>query len=409
MKRFKTILSFELGNFLKNRIFVGVTLFFVAAIAIALSFPRITALFKSEETEDTGDRPVMLVSADVPELQAAVIPMFSEAFPNYEVKAAEGDIADAVKAGAAECGFSIESLTSYKYYVKNISMTDSNGAIAAELLTQVYRASSFAAAGVPKDTIAEIMTREVTGETVSIGEDKTMNFLYTYIMVIVLYMVIMLYGQLVASGVAAEKSNRAMELLITSANPISMMFGKVLACGLAGLGQIAAIFGSAVLFYGVNKSYWAGSELIESLFAIPGSLLVYMLVFFVLGFFIYAFLYGAVGSTVSKTEDVGTASMPINMAFIVVYMVVIFSLSSGSVDNAAMKILSFFPLTSPMAMFARIAMSTVPFWEIALSIGLLVAGVIAIGILAAKIYRVGVLLYGTRPKLGELIKALKRA
>ncbi len=134
-----------------------------------------------------------------------------------------------------------------------------------------------------------------------------------------------------------------------------------------------------------------------------------MLVFFVLGFFIYAFLYGAVGSTVSKTEDVGTASMPINMAFIVVYMVVIFSLSSGSVDNAAMKILSFFPLTSPMAMFARIAMSTVPFWEIALSIGLLVAGVVVIGVLAAKIYRVGVLLYGTRPKLGELIKALKRA
>ncbi len=74
-----------------------------------------------------------------------------------------------------------------------------------------------------------------------------------------------------------------------------------------------------------------------------------------------------------------------------------------------MKILSFFPLTSPMAMFARIAMSTVPFWEIALSIGLLGAGVVVIGILAAKIYRVGVLLYGTRPKIGELLKALKRA
>ena len=409
MKRFKTILSFELGNFLKNRVFVGVTLFFVAAIAIALSFPRITALFKSDEAEDPGDRPVMMVSADAPELEAAVIPMFSEAFPNYEVKAAEGDVADAVKAGAAECGFSVEGLTAYKYYVKNVSMYDSNEAIVKSVLTEVYRSFALTEAGLPAETVSEIMTPEVTGETVSIGEDKTMNFLYTYIMVIVLYMVIMLYGQLVASGVAAEKSNRAMELLITSANPISMMFGKVLACGLAGLGQIAAIFGSAVLFYGVNKSYWAGSELIESLFAIPGSLLVYMLVFFVLGFFIYAFLYGAVGSTVSKTEDVGTASMPINMAFIVVYMVVIFSLSSGSVDNVAMKILSFFPLTSPMAMFARIAMSTVPFWEIALSIGLLGAGVVVIGILAAKIYRVGVLLYGTRPKIGELLKALKRA
>ena len=134
-----------------------------------------------------------------------------------------------------------------------------------------------------------------------------------------------------------------------------------------------------------------------------------MLLFFVLGFFLYAFLYGAVGSTVSKTEDVGTASMPINMAFIVVYMVVLVSLSTGSVDNVPMKILSFFPLTSPMAMFARIAMSTVPFWEIAVSIGLLVAGVAMIGVLAAKIYRVGVLMYGTRPKLPELLKALRKA
>ena len=135
MIRFKTILGFELGNFLKNRVFVGVTLFFVAAIAIALSFPRITALFKSDEAEDPGDRPVMMVSADVPELQAAVIPMFSEAFPNYEVKAAEGDVADAGKAGAAECGFSVEGLTAYKYYVKNVSMYDSNEAIVKSVLT----------------------------------------------------------------------------------------------------------------------------------------------------------------------------------------------------------------------------------------------------------------------------------
>ena len=407
MKKFKTILSFELSSFLKNRVFVGVTLFFVVAIAIALSFPRISALFKSEERAPEN-RPVMLYSSSDPELSPVLGAALQAAFDGYELKSAEGDISDAIRAGTAECGVEA-SLTEYKYYVENVSMHDSNEAVIRGVLTELYRAYAFTEAGVPAGAVSEILTREITGETLSIGEDKTMNFLYTYIMVIVLYMVIMLYGQLVAAGVAAEKSNRAMELLITSSSPISMMFGKVLACGIAGLGQIAAIFGSAVVFYGVNKSYWTGSELIESLFAIPASLLVYMLLFFVLGFFLYAFLYGAVGSTVSKTEDVGTASMPINMAFIVVYMVVLVSLSTGSVDNVPMKILSFFPLTSPMAMFARIAMSTVTFWEIAVSIGLLVAGVAMIGVLAAKIYRVGVLMYGTRPKLPELLKALRKA
>ena len=131
-----------------------------------------------------------------------------------------------------------------------------------------------------------------------------------------------------------------------------------------------------------------------------------MLVFFVLGFFIYAFLYGAVGSTVSKLEDVNTAVLPITFSFIIAFMVVMFSITSGSVDNLAIKICSFIPFTSPMAMFTRIAMSTVPIYEIIISIAILVASVVGIGVLSAKIYRVGVLLYGTKPNLFKTIKSI---
>jgi len=147
--------------------------------------------------------------------------------------------------------------------------------------------------------------------------------------------------------------------------------------------------------------------MISGAFDMPAELILYMLLFFLLGFLIYAFLYGAVGSTVSKPEDTNTAVMPLTLVFIVAFMVVVFSITSGNVDNMAMIVCSYIPFTSPMAMFTRIAMSVVPAWEIAISVTLLVACVVGAGILSAKVYRVGVLLYGNKPTVKEIFKLIK--
>ena len=141
----------------------------------------------------------------------------------------------------------------------------------------------------------------------------------------------------------------------------------------------------------------------------PTSLLIYMLIFFLLGFFIYAFMYGAIGSTTSKLEDINTSVMPVTMLFIIAFIVVVFSLSSGTVDNTLLKVCSYIPFTSPIAMFTRIAMSTVSFYEIAISIAILIVSAVGIGIISAKIYRVGVLLYGTTPKIGTVLKLIRKA
>jgi ABC-2 type transport system permease protein len=117
-------------------------------------------------------------------------------------------------------------------------------------------------------------------------------------------------------------------------------------------------------------------------------------------------MFGEVGSTASKLEDINTSVMPITFSFIAALMVVVFSMTSATVDNTLMIICSYFPLTSPMAMFTRIAMSTVKWYEIAISISILVGSTACIGLLSAKIYRVGVLLYGTPPKIGTLIKTV---
>lgn len=409
MKKFRKILKFELKNYLANKVFVGVTVFLVALIAVVMFFPRVAEAFdRGEEGIAAADKPAMLIAGSG-ENGEVILNAFSAAFSDYDVRAIDAELTEVkeqVISGEAECAFVMNGLTAYTYYVNNLSMYDSNTMIADEVLQGLYRAHAMMDSGMSGEQAQEILSVQIGHQTEHLGKDQMQNYFYTYIMIFALYMVILLYGQMVATNVATEKSSRAMELLITSAKPVSMMFGKVIASCLAGLIQLIAVFGAAFACFNLNRSYWDSNGIVSSIFDMPLEVLVYMLVFFVLGFFIYAFLFGAVGSTASKLEDINTSVMPITMLFIIAFMVVVFSMTSGTVDTVLMKICSFVPFTSPMAMFTRIAMSTVPWYEIAISIAVLIGSVVGIGVLSAKIYRVGVLLYGTTPKLGAIIKSV---
>lgn len=413
MKQFGKILKFELKDYAKNKAFVGITIFLVVAIALVMFFPRIKMLFKSNSVSDApAEKAVILIKAEDDTLGDIVHQTFSSAFSDYNVQMTDKDT-DSIKQdildGNAECAFVLNGPASYTYYVNNLSMYDTNQATAAEVLQQIYQMKTMLDYGMTPEQALDVMTLPINGQVETLGKDQMQNFFYTYIMIFALYMVILLYGQMVAMSVATEKSSRAMELLITSAKPINMMFGKVLAACAAGLIQLAAIFGSALLFYNINQSYWGSNEIVGSIFAIPPELLGYMLVFFLLGFLIYAFLFGAISSTVSKLEDINTAVQPVTFLFVIGFIVTMISMSSGNVDTTLMKVCSYIPFTSPMAMFTRIAMGTVAWYEIIASIVILVGSTVGIGILSAKIYRVGVLLYGTPPKLPAIIRAVWKA
>lgn len=407
MKQFGKILKFELIGYLKNKIFVGITLFFMLTIILGMNVPKILAMINIEDTSDSETKVMLVHSSDI-ELMNNVRDLFTEAFPDYEVKASEhgeDSIKTQITDGSADCAFILSSADSYVYYINNLSMYDMNTAIADQVLGEICKLNAMIESGLTPEQAGDVLSIAVSGATETLGKNQIQNFLYTYIMIFALYTVILLYGQMVATNVATEKSSRAMELLITSANPTSMMFGKVLASCIAGFSQLVLIFGSAIVAYNFNKAD-ISDPTVKSLFDIPVELFVYMIIFFILGFLIYAFMFGAVGSTASKLEDINTSVMPITFIFITALMVVIFSMSSGTVDNTLMLICSYFPLTSPIAMFSRIAMSTVPWYEITISIIVLIASTFGIGVLSAKIYRIGVLLYGNPPKIGKLIKTV---
>ena len=410
MNQFGKILKFELLGYLRNKIFVGITLFLVVAIAVVMFIPNIIAIFDTDSGTDVDpvERPTMLVYSEDASLSDFVKSYFESTFTDYSVEIANKSIEDVKKdiiEGNAACAFVMSSASSYTYYVNNLSMYDMNTEIANTVLQEVYRIREMISNDIPPEKAAEIMSVQIESNTETLGKDQMQNFFYTYIMIFALYMVILLYGQMVATNVASEKSSRAMEVLITSARPTSMMFGKVLASCIAGFSQLVLIFGTAILLYNVNREALS-NPLITSIFDIPVELFIYLIVFFVLGFLIYAFMFGAIGSTASKLEDINTSVMPVTFLFIIAFMVVMFSMSSGEIDNAAMLICSYIPFTSPMAMFTRICMSTVAWYEIAISVAILVASTVGIGVASAKIYRVGVLLYGMPPKFSTIIKTV---
>lgn len=406
-------MKFELKYYFKNKVFVGVTVFLVILIAVLMFLPQILGIFQGKgEPDGVSELSVMLLKTDGSVQAETVEEAFRAAFPDYDIQSTQEsreEIEERIVSGNADCAFVLEGMTSYTYYVDNLSMYDMKAETADSVLENLYRMNIMMENGMTAEEAGKLMSVQIEGSAVSLGKDQMQNYWYTYIMIFALYMVLLLYGQMIATNVATEKSSRAMELLITSAKPVAMMFGKVIASCLAGLVQLVAVFGSAILFYSMNKEEWNDNPIVASIFDMPPELFGYMLVFFILGFFIYAFLYGAIGSTASKLEDINTSVMPVTMLFIIAFMVVMFSLASGDVDNTLMKVCSYIPFTSSMAMFTRIAMSTVPWYEILISIAILIGSVAGVGVVSAKIYRVGVLLYGTTPKIGSILKAVWKA
>ena len=412
MKQFFTIFKHELSQYFKNKIFVITTLILILAVSGFLFAPRIGEIInKSKNAESSEEKKSeVLVKSDNANLEK-LLPAIAASFPQQNVKITNDsvdEIKKRIKDQSVEFAFVLSSnLKSYTYLANVSALQDPNLNTMDSLLKTLYSHAYLKKHGLNDTQIAEVQNPNITHTIESISEDGTKNFWYAYVMVFVLYMVIMMFGQKVAMSVVTEKTSRAMEVLITSASPVALMFGKILASSVAGIFQIATIFGSAFISYNINKSYFETNAVINTLFNFPASLVGYLLIFFFLGFLIYSFLFGAMASTVSKIEDLSSVVMLIQIIFVAGFVVSTNAMTSGDVNSELMKGLSLFPLTSPMAMFTRIAMSEVPGLEILLSVAFLILATILIGYIAAKIYRVGVLMYGTKPTLGKIIKAIR--
>ena len=240
-------------------------------------------------------------------------------------------------------------------------------------------------------------------ETMILGKDSAMNYWYTYALIFILYFLIIFYGQMIAVSVTTEKSNRAIEILVTSVDSNSLIFGKVLAGAIGGIVQAGVILGSALVSYHAFADAW-GHQL-DFLFQIPAVVWAAFLVFGLMGYLLYAFIFGMVGALVSKTEDISKSSSTVMIIYMASFFVAIYGMMMP--DTMLVKVASFIPFTSSNGMLLRIALGTVAPWEIMISAVLLGGSCILVGVLAAKIFRFGTLMYGNPIKLSTAIKKIR--
>ncbi len=234
--------------------------------------------------------------------------------------------------------------------------------------------------------------------------ERGQTFILAYGLLMILYITILIYGVTVMRGVIEEKQSRIVEVLLSSVRPFQLMLGKLVGIGLVGLTQYFtwAIFAILLSTVAALPAFAMGAVKLPN---IPASLIVYFVVYFVLGYFLYATLYAAVGALVTSEEDAQQIQMPVTILIIIP---MIFSSAILRNPNSTFSIiLSLIPFFAPVLMFMRICLSQPPFWQIGLSMLLMIVSILGAVWLAAKIYRVGILMYGKRPTLPEIMKWLK--
>lgn len=417
--QFFTVLSFEFQNYLRNKIYTGITVAIMILLVVGLSIPTIIGVIRDSGLvrPDQPDVPLPEAAIHVIDKTGRVeqIDFLKQVIPNVLwFQASAGDLEELknkVNQQLAGGILIIETPDRYTWIIRRIGINNLTGQEKVrQALAFYFRSQIMTERGLDAASIQAILAEpsiRIDETAAEAGKSMDQTYFYTYLLLFLLYMSVLMYGQLVATSVASEKSNRAMEMLITSARPMSLMFGKVIGSGLAGLAQLAVWLLTAGLAFLLNQASWSSIRLIRAVFEMPPAIVFFMLFFYLMGYFTYAFLYGALGSLASRTEDINTSIMPVLLLFIAAFLASVVGMMSP--DSTWLLICSFLPFFSPMTLFVRISMSIVPAWQIALSILLMLATVWATGWLAARIYRIGVLMYGKPPKIKELVKILRHA
>jgi ABC-2 type transport system permease protein len=237
--------------------------------------------------------------------------------------------------------------------------------------------------------------------------DSTASFALVFVIGFVMYLAILMYGQIILGAVIEEKETRIAEILFSSVRPFTLMMGKLVGVSLVALTQLGiwAVAFSAFALYGVNLL--ASRGISARIPGVPLSHYIYFGLFFLLGYFIYATIYALVGSMVTTAQEGGQLAMPIILILVVSFY--LFLPVSRAPDSPFSFWVSMVPFSAPIAMLVRIVTQTPPFWQIALSLLIGFGSVLVIMWIASRVYRIGMLMYGKRASIPEAIRWARQA
>lgn len=295
------------------------------------------------------------------------------------------------------------------YYARTVTNFAENSSIRNALNSAVVK-MRILNEGFEHSTVMKL-TRRTKFEVVRISESGKKEggehtFAVAYILMFILYMALILYGTLVMRSVMDEKTSRVIEVLMSSLKPFDLMGGKILGMGLVGLTQFFVWVSMAILVFSFGKSVLGNiigpSANIGVIPYIEPMIFVYLILFFILGYFLYSGLFAFIGSAFDNEADARPYSIFVMMPLIIPMLMMSYVI--GNPDSSGTIALSMIPFTSPIIMLIRICVSSVTVIEILGMILIIVVTIIAEIWVVARIYRVGILMYGKKPGIREILK-----
>jgi ABC-2 type transport system permease protein len=239
------------------------------------------------------------------------------------------------------------------------------------------------------------------------AEEKGQTFVVGFILMMLLYTMLVMYGIVTMRSVLEEKTTRIVEILISAATPFQLLAGKITGVAAVAFTQYSIWIGTTVLvgtYYGTLASAYSGGASKFS-FHIPALVLIASVTYFLLGYFLYASIYAAIGAAASNEQDAQQMQLPATLPLII--CVVIFNVILRDPGSTTSFVLSEIPFFSPILMLLRIAVQTPPLWQIGLSVALMIISILGVIYFSSRIYRVGILMYGKRPSLVEILRWVK--
>lgn len=329
--------------------------------------------------------------------------------PSEEIRREYNQLADA---GTIQGYYLIdeEAITSEDivYWARNptaiVADADRNSLVAKAL--RKYRLSRLGLSGQQVDEAIRPIGFDVRKATNDPKKEQggIAAFFMSFALVFFIYFTLIFYGIYVLRGVLEEKSNRIVEVIVSSVKPFHLMIGKIVGIGAVGLTQIA-IWTISGLVLTAPQMAMALSISASELPKIPMTSLIFLPIFYVLGYFLFATIYAGIGSMFNSEED-AQQMMSIANLFLIVPMFMLMPVMKNP-DGTLSTVLSMIPFFSPILMYLRIGVQMPPAWQIALSIAIMLATIVLMIWLVSKIYRVGILMYGKKPTIPEIVRWLR--
>jgi ABC-2 type transport system permease protein len=409
MDKFFLILSYTYMTKLRTKAFIITTIIMIAGVVLMGNMSRIMDMFKGNDVKKIA---VIDQSHTLYQEYALQLKKLNKDIKPVEVNVSEKQLQKDVKKdryfGYLVLSLDEKGLPSAIYKAPSITDTDLSNNL--EQALQIEKASVAAEKLNLSGQQLSLLSQPVSFKQAILGKNgKTSAQLaqargLVYVLLFAIYFAVLFYANMVGTEIAKEKATRVMEILISSAAPTQQMFAKIAGIALLGLSQMAVLLGVGYLVLKQNMNTMQGSFF--SVFGFENtslSTIIYAILFFLLGYLLYATLAAFLGSLVSRMEDVQQVMLP--MTFLVMIGFFIAMSGLGNPEAEFVTVTSYIPFFTPMIMFMRMGMLDLPIWQGLIGILILVVSILVLALIGARIYRGGVLMYGKT----NYIKNIKRA